>query len=577
MTNHSAFQLGDDSLFRFGRLVGAIAISTLVASQSPGSERLVVYVDQAAAPGGDGTSWSHAYTDLQDGLDRQRELASQQTPVGSTLKIAHGIYRPDRGTGARDQPFFTDWLAHSVSIEIRGGYAGVGGIDPERRDFVRTPTILSGDLQGDDGPDFSNRSDNSIIVFSVGPVYADDGAILIEGLEFSGAAETAADAPYGYVGSAVVVYGVTSPENLQTDTPSILFESCTFKNNRMLTSFGAAMRISGNGVELRDCRFASNRNVNGSGGAIAWYAMYSATLPISMKGCTFEDNEARIGGALVIGGGALSMDRVVFANNRAAIDGGAAFIESQLEVTNSLFLANEAGNTGGAIACISTAEIDLRNCTLVENRANSGAAIQSGYGPLVATNSIFWHNHAGGANPIVDLWPGFNPTWQPPVLDGVLLDGGLGSVRLPAGLNAPVGQTIQSNPEFIRERLPADDASAWRTWNYRLRIGSPAGGTGAIAIWGLPISDLDGRPSAWPKGSQADMGCYFLSTSDCAANLNRDTDQFVDDADFTEFVVAYNFVVSPPANPQADLNRDGLVDDADFSIFLQAYDALMCP
>ncbi len=65
----------------------------------------------------------------------------------------------------------------------------------------------------------------------------------------------------------------------------------------------------------------------------------------------------------------------------------------------------------------------------------------------------------------------------------------------------------------------------------------------------------------------------------CAADLS--CDGFVDDSDFSMFVVAYNLLVCddpemPPGCP-ADLNRDGVVDDADFSLFVVAYNALLCP
>jgi len=67
--------------------------------------------------------------------------------------------------------------------------------------------------------------------------------------------------------------------------------------------------------------------------------------------------------------------------------------------------------------------------------------------------------------------------------------------------------------------------------------------------------------------------------SGCVADLNADG--FVDDADFTIFIVAYNMLdCADPAMPAlcpADLNRDGLVEDSDFVIFVAAYNELICP
>jgi hypothetical protein len=65
----------------------------------------------------------------------------------------------------------------------------------------------------------------------------------------------------------------------------------------------------------------------------------------------------------------------------------------------------------------------------------------------------------------------------------------------------------------------------------------------------------------------------------CKGDLNRDG--LVDDADFSNFVVAYDVLdcadASMPPGCPADLNADGLVDDADFSIFVVSYDAVLCP
>ena len=65
----------------------------------------------------------------------------------------------------------------------------------------------------------------------------------------------------------------------------------------------------------------------------------------------------------------------------------------------------------------------------------------------------------------------------------------------------------------------------------------------------------------------------------CPCDLNHDG--FVDDADFSIFVVAYDLLLCddplmPPGCP-AGCNADGFVDDADFSIFVVAYNDLLCP
>lgn len=71
----------------------------------------------------------------------------------------------------------------------------------------------------------------------------------------------------------------------------------------------------------------------------------------------------------------------------------------------------------------------------------------------------------------------------------------------------------------------------------------------------------------------------IISGSSCPCDLNGDG--FVDDADFSIFVGAYNILdcadPAMPAGCPSDFNGDGLVDDADFVIFVPAYNALICP
>jgi len=77
-------------------------------------------------------------------------------------------------------------------------------------------------------------------------------------------------------------------------------------------------------------------------------------------------------------------------------------------------------------------------------------------------------------------------------------------------------------------------------------------------------------------GSGKDWG---PASAPCPSDFNGDG--FVDDSDFTIFVVAYNILdCSDPAMPAgcpADVNGDGFVDDADFTLFVGAYNALICP
>ena len=65
----------------------------------------------------------------------------------------------------------------------------------------------------------------------------------------------------------------------------------------------------------------------------------------------------------------------------------------------------------------------------------------------------------------------------------------------------------------------------------------------------------------------------------CPGDLNNDNQ--VDNADFIQFVGAYNIFdcADPimPAGCPSDLNADGLVDAGDFVLFVNAYNDFLCP
>ena len=101
----------------------------------------ILFVDDDAQSGGDGTSWDSAYRFLQDAL-------TDAAGGGITeARVAQGVYKADRdeanpdGTGDREATF---QLINGVAI--MGGYAGIGAKNPDARDFELYETILSGNI-----------------------------------------------------------------------------------------------------------------------------------------------------------------------------------------------------------------------------------------------------------------------------------------------------------------------------------------------------------------------------------------------------------------------------------------------
>jgi hypothetical protein len=130
-------------------LLLAAVLGTRAAAQSRS------YVHDTATGANDGTSWADAFTDLQSAIGA--------TPHGGEIWVAAGTYRTSP-IGDRSAAF-----RPASGQRIYGGFAG-NETDLSQRAGLFDQTILSGDLAGDDGPDFTHRSDNSehILTFEFG-------------------------------------------------------------------------------------------------------------------------------------------------------------------------------------------------------------------------------------------------------------------------------------------------------------------------------------------------------------------------------------------------------------------------
>ena len=130
-----------------------------------------VYVDpEGTCVPKDGSSWCNAYDNLQ--------IAIALATINTEIRVAQGTYRPDGGTGDRLATFLL-----RDGVVINGGYAGFGEADPDARDVALYETILSGDLNGDDGPDFANYADNSYHILTYNDPNAED--VVLDGFTIS--------------------------------------------------------------------------------------------------------------------------------------------------------------------------------------------------------------------------------------------------------------------------------------------------------------------------------------------------------------------------------------------------------
>jgi len=112
-----------------------------------------IYVDCDSPPGGDGTSWCDAYTDLQNAL----EAAVADDEIDE-IWVAEGVYKP---TLTR--------FSLVDGVAMYGGYAGCDAAEPNERDVEAYETVLSGDLGG------GNESSRIVLTNGVGAATILDG------------------------------------------------------------------------------------------------------------------------------------------------------------------------------------------------------------------------------------------------------------------------------------------------------------------------------------------------------------------------------------------------------------------
>ena len=265
------------------------------------------YVKQDAT--GSGSSWTDASGDLQSQID----LAGVEQ-----VWVATGVYKPTSNTAERGASF-----SMKNGVMILGGFAATGIPTLSERNPSSFTTVLSGDLLGNDGPNFANTGENSIHVIS-NPVGLTTTAVLdgfvIRGGNANGIGNTI---DLTYCGGGVYNDGSGSG---QVCSPS--FRNCLFQANS--AGFGgAAIFNSGNdsgssSPQLINCSFQANSA--GLGGAMYNYANDNGSSSPQLTNCSFQANSASLQGGAIYNNGT---------------DNGS----SSPQLTNCVLFGNGQGNT----------------------------------------------------------------------------------------------------------------------------------------------------------------------------------------------------------------------------------------
>ncbi len=385
-----------------------------------------IFVDSTAAGAADGMSWNTAFGSLQEALT----AAADSDGIVQELWVVAGTYRPGPPGSSRNAT-----LRIPDGIAVYGGFSGAETFEGQR-DPVANVTILSGDLLGNDGPDFAFYGDNAYHVVTISGTDGPHVSTVLDGFVIKGG--NANGIPPNFLGAGVYVDGgqptisrCTLTENLgfaaagmRATNASPRLENCTFIGNKAEAAGG--LSTAGNSAPvLTDCLFVENdgggmQNTDGSAATLLRTEFRANTSNSSGAGlhnannadanlteCTFADNVSVFGD----GGGVYSTNgsdvvavHCTFRNNQAFTRGGGMYnFSNNAAIVNCAFVGNHVTDlfsTGGGLY-VSAGSPTITNSTFHDNSAagSGGGIYHIGSGSTITlSNTIAWGNTAGGSS-----------------------------------------------------------------------------------------------------------------------------------------------------------------------------------
>ncbi|WP_375239039.1 choice-of-anchor Q domain-containing protein [Aurantibacter sp.] len=330
------------------------------------------YVNKNISSGdGSGDSWANAMPNLTDALS----LAGTTT---TDIWVAAGTYKPSSSARSTSFNLLVD------NLQVIGGFDGTE-TSISQRNIAANPTILSGDLNGDDaGHGTGTRGDNSYHVLQINANNIVLDGLSIEkghangsstnayggGLLISSTAENSKfkncefNSNFGLTGGAIRVY-----HNVNTST---VFENCVFNDNYSRYGSGLYFLLNNNRtatLDLVNCLFTNNRSYDvdtsnkGYTGSSVWARANGtgSNLTTTITNCTFANNTDIGTQSGVAERGTLSLAR--------RTDGSSTH---NATINNSIFYNNE-GAGGITTLAVNKGHVSMPNLTVVNNSIDEDA------------------------------------------------------------------------------------------------------------------------------------------------------------------------------------------------------------
>lgn len=293
---------------KFTLIHGPIALgASLFFALAANGDPLIRYVKPGGT--GDGTSWTNAAGNPQDILGAVSN--------GDDVQIwcAAGTYVPTHAEDSGDVR--TKTFRMKQKVKLYGGFFGTESATNglALRDPYLHQTILSGDLNRDDEPNFVNRGDNCYHVilvrwfpdpnpncgFGCQVINITDSTI-VDGFMIRGGAATGTGGETLNSGGNSDAYG----GGVLVYRTQPVFQNCRFTDN-----LGGATSMGGGG----------GGHTEGSGGFFG-PGLPGAANPVFIS-CSFDNNKSnRIAGAMCVASDYFTAINCAFSHNTASIGGG---------------------------------------------------------------------------------------------------------------------------------------------------------------------------------------------------------------------------------------------------------------
>ena len=357
------------------------AVAVLTVASAP-----TLYVDQSAAPGGNGGSWATAYRDLGFALAQ----AAQGLCGSANILVAQGNYSSA-----------SNFLV-SPHLAVYGGFPAGGGV----RNWQAYPTVLNGSSNviriaagatNDsliDGFMVHGGGEYGVVVSNTAP--------RLQNLVFSGSGRSAilvANSAGGMVVSNCAFTGNLSSGNgagINATNSIFTLLACSFTNN--VAANGGAVYLGGGALSVRDSLFVANLATN-QGGAIL-----NAGGDLTLVNCTLADNSGGThgGGYGQLAGSAVILNSILWANNVTSLGASNTAAANVYALQGGLSMTNDIVEFNSALSANNVLNFNPFFTAGYGLAANS-PAINAGDNGIVFNQETDLGGHPRIQNSVVDL------------------------------------------------------------------------------------------------------------------------------------------------------------------------------